>query len=163
MRLGFMSAFVVVVAAGFLGGCAADDCASYVEPTLTDQESATVSGGWGYYITEVDGCRVDSGNIRLSNFGGNKVKVEPGRHEFVAYFSSSNSMGNGTVMHERTWQLYGTVLAGHHYQIGTVSLFNTNLTITDNETKISQEVQVSKEAMQTPEQQKRDAVNYPGD
>jgi hypothetical protein len=169
MRLNLKPTMVIFVATALLGGCAADDRSSYVEPTLNDNQVATVSGGWGYYISEVDGCRVDSANITI-DYGGNSVKVTPGEHEFIAHLSMSSpaptaggAYATSGINDRRTWQYNYTVEAGHHYQIAATSLLNTDPTITDKQTKHTEAIQTSTEAIQTPEQQKRDAITYPGD
>ena len=147
-----------------------DDRAIYTDPGLSDQQVGTFNGGWGYYVTEVDGCKVDGSDVRLATFGGNKVKVTPGGHEFIVDLAMSNQPPgeNGTgatigVNNRQEWRFTYMVVAGHHYAIAPTSLFNTDPLITDKEDKRTEPVQYSAEAMQSPEQQKRDAVKYPGD
>ena len=168
MRLNLIGAIVVLGATVFLAGCA-EDQAPYADPTLPDNQVATLSGGSGYYVTEVDQCRVDSANLELAVVGGNKVKLTPGEHQFAVHLTMNNgNNGNQTgptvgINNRQTWQFDYTVEAGHHYEISGTSLFNTDPVITNKETKKTEAINNTVEAIQTPEQQKRDAVKYSGD
>jgi hypothetical protein len=77
--------------------------------------------------------------------------------------TSSGLSATPGINNRREWQFNYTVEAGHQYHIAATSLFNTDPTITDKQTKKMEAIQVSTEAIQTPEQQKRDAVSYPGE
>ncbi len=119
----------VLVAALVLIGCEADPRQSYVEPKLADSQTAKLTGGFGYYVTEVDGDRVDSGNITLSTFGGNSLKLQTGQHDLRFHWEDPNGR------HSRSWFVRYTFEAGHAYRFGMYSLFDTALTITDEQTK----------------------------
>jgi hypothetical protein len=136
----FFGLSVMLLAAGLGNGCM-DDRAPYMEPKGPPARLATLKGGWGYYITEMDGDRVDSGNIRLSYFGGNGLKLTPGDHEFRACFagSGSNDSGdsgglNGEITLPHKWLVRYQFQPGHTYQLGPYNFVNTTLTITDVDT-----------------------------
>src|SRR5436305_4146279 len=62
-----------------MSGCAADKRPKYMLPNLAADQVATLTGGWGYYVEEVDGARIDVGGL-MSSFGGNITTVTAGEH-----------------------------------------------------------------------------------
>ena len=127
---------LAVLAAALLGGCA-EYRASYFEPNLPPNRLATLTGGWGYYVTQVDGDRVDSSNVQLGGVGGNTVKVEAGTHELMVSVTSGNPQWTRTTK----WDFNCVLQGGHLYKIGPSSLLVTNLTVTDEQTNVSIDVQ----------------------
>lgn len=117
----------LIVAGMFATGCA-DNRPPYVEPMLVPGETVSLTGGWGYYVTEVDETRVDSGNVTFS-LGGNNVRLTPGEHRLCIHWQGPNSW--------REWRFKCVFWGGHAYQFGAVNLVNTNLEITDTRTKQS--------------------------
>jgi hypothetical protein len=104
-------AMMFLVTFCFGTGCAIDRRPSYVAPELPDSAVATLKGENGYFINEVDGAPVKSGQVGFFFFGmgGNTVRVAPGDRRL-------RLMANGThrhVLHHTNV----TLLAGRTYII----------------------------------------------
>src|SRR4051812_38202629 len=91
MSFDMTSRLVCVLTLTFLISCATDKRPKYVAPASPKSDVATLKGGWGTYIHEVDGARVDT-NIQLANWGSNSVDVNPGPHELIVLVHTSSSM-----------------------------------------------------------------------
>jgi hypothetical protein len=121
----------LVLCAALLGGCEEDLRQSYTEPVLTVDRVATITGGHGYYVTEIDGDRVDSGNVTWGLFGGNTAKLAAGTHRLRFFLQDPNGGNNN-----RTWYVEYDFEAGHTYHFGCYSLVDLSLTIVDDKTKV---------------------------
>src|SRR5438045_9029730 len=125
-----LKSFVVVACFAMFLGCAQDKRVSYVPPTYQPSELATLKGGWGTYIQEIGGARVDSASITLDNYGGNTVVVTPGWHDlFVQVHTSSMLAFHNTGAHFRY-----ELMQGHLYEFGPENLLSTNVRVTDKTT-----------------------------
>lgn len=103
------------------------DIAEYVAPNLPAEEVATVSSGWGITIMGIDGSTVQGTFIRVSNFGGNKVIVTPGKHNFSIIRETSN----GSYSSKVSFSFSASVIAGHKYEIGPEGILGSGIVMKD--------------------------------
>jgi hypothetical protein len=104
-----------------VAGCASGpNLPDYVEPKLPPDKSASLEGFGAAYVTIVDNAKAPGSLIRMSNFGGNSVKLTPGRHRITVAQSDSNrfSMTTHTVAFTYDFK------AGHVYRVGPSNRFN---------------------------------------
>jgi hypothetical protein len=130
-------------------GCE-DDRPVYAAPQLSAAKSVTLQGGWGSYIEEIDGARVDNANFRLPNFGGNKIAVTPGMHQLVVI----QEMSGGGPPTSGSYIFYGPspevthhfafrCEAGHTYTMLPAGLWKPQiLRVTDASTKQTLDIDI---------------------
>ena len=116
----------LVVLSLLTAGCAADHRPKYREPLIPASEKVVLKGTWGTFIESVDGAKVNTG-LRLANFGGNQVAVEPG-HRRLSVIVETNSNNYSTT---RTCQFTAFFAMGRTYEFTRESVFSTRLKLTD--------------------------------
>lgn len=103
----------LALAAVTLAGCAGPNLPDYVEPKLDAKQAATVDGYAGTYITVIDNTKAPGAGLRLTNFGGNKVTLAPGRHRLTVEQSNSSSGGGWTHFHSQACAIVADFKPGH--------------------------------------------------
>ena len=119
-----------VMALGLLSGCeSGPKLPPYEAPKLSAGEVATMEGTAGTYITVIDEHKVSTG-LELADWGGNTVRLTPGRHRISVRQTKqgySVTMGGpvqATSVSQRSASWEGDVKAGHKYEIGPMNRWN---------------------------------------
>lgn len=113
-----------------LVGCApGPKLQAYLEPTLDDSQVAVLKGYGGTYVTIVDNQEVKGTFLKVSNWGGNTIRLAPGRHDLTV----SRSRGGTNYTQEVSLPLTHDFEAGHKYEIGPEHLveFKFSLVLKD--------------------------------
>jgi hypothetical protein len=113
------------------GGCAqGPKLPDYQPPKLAASQIVTVNAGFGTYVTVIDNTSGPGSALQMSDWGGILVLLTPGKHHLTLSTNHSSRMFSDQQIKAIDFDF----IAGHHYAIGPTNMFNTRLTITDQET-----------------------------
>ena len=124
----------ILIASLALCGCASGPkLPKYVEPKLPDEQVAVIRGHGGTTVMTVDNQEVSGSGMYMHNWGGNKVKLLPGRHT-LTILNATSSGGAMNRTREREVNITHHFEAGHKYKIGPKSLFDRTILLHDETT-----------------------------
>ena len=136
------SIVALVVFATALAGCGGKDHRpKYTPPDLSASEAAILKANNDYWISEVDGARIDAPGVKFLVQPGNTVKVAPGDRTIVVTRSGNSSLVQTGGGHEAFWKFTYPFKAGRTYRIkGGGSAVNPAVKVVDTQTGTETEV-----------------------
>ena len=125
-----------VLVATLIGCGGKDNRPNYAAPDLAASEAAILKADNGFWISEVDGAKIDQPGVTLVVQPGNTVKVAPGDRKIkVTTLSNSYLVNVGGGGSSGFTKFSFPFRAGHTYKLGGPGAFKKGIKVTDTETK----------------------------
>ena len=115
-------------------GCGGKDSRpKYSPPKLAASEAATLKADSGFWISGVDGARIDEPGMSLLGQPGNTVKVAPGERNIVVTRSGNSSIVQYGRSRDFSKFSY-SFEAGETYKVGAGGSFGRGIKVTNTRT-----------------------------